>query len=42
MAALATHAALAGRLFFRERLDAFRIGGIALIAVGVALAGAFA
>jgi drug/metabolite transporter (DMT)-like permease len=32
--------ALAGRLFFRERLDAIRLGGIALITVGVALAGA--
>ncbi|MCU1245784.1 MAG: rane protein [Acidobacteria bacterium] len=32
--------ALAGRLFFRERLDAIRLGGIALITLGVALAGA--
>ena len=31
--------ALAGRAFFRERLDAMRIAGIALIAAGVALAG---
>lgn len=34
--------ALAGRLFFHERLDATRIAGFALIAVGVALAGGFA
>jgi drug/metabolite transporter (DMT)-like permease len=34
--------ALAGRLFFGERLDALRVGGMALIAVGVALAGGFA
>jgi drug/metabolite transporter (DMT)-like permease len=33
--------ALAGRVFFRERLDAARVTGIALIAVGVALAGSF-
>jgi drug/metabolite transporter (DMT)-like permease len=31
--------ALAGRVIFRERLDAARISGIALIAIGVALAG---
>jgi drug/metabolite transporter (DMT)-like permease len=34
--------ALAGRVFFRERLDATRVAGFALIAVGVALAGGFA
>jgi drug/metabolite transporter (DMT)-like permease len=34
--------ALAGRVFFRERLDATRIAGFALIAIGVALAGGFA
>ncbi|MGZ7078097.1 MAG: EamA family transporter [Thermoanaerobaculia bacterium] len=34
--------AIAGRLFFRERLDATRVAGIVLITVGVALAGAFA
>src|ERR1700694_3472594 len=33
--------ALAGRLFFRERLDAIRITAIALITIGVCLAGAF-
>jgi drug/metabolite transporter (DMT)-like permease len=31
---------LAGRLFFRERLDPMRLAGMALIALGVALAGA--
>jgi drug/metabolite transporter (DMT)-like permease len=34
--------ALAGRVFFRERLDATRIAGFVLIAIGVALAGGFA
>ncbi len=34
--------ALAGRLLFRERLDAMRVAGILLITVGVALAGALA
>lgn len=34
--------ALAGRVFFRERLDATRIAGFTLIAIGVALAGGFA
>jgi drug/metabolite transporter (DMT)-like permease len=34
--------AVAGRLFFRERLDSMRLAGIALITIGVALAGAFA
>jgi drug/metabolite transporter (DMT)-like permease len=33
--------ALAGKFVFHERLNATRIGGIALIAVGVALAGGF-
>ena len=33
--------ALAGRMFFRERLDATRIAGFALITIGVALAGGF-
>jgi drug/metabolite transporter (DMT)-like permease len=33
--------ALAGKLVFREQLTATRIAGIALIAVGVALAGGF-
>jgi drug/metabolite transporter (DMT)-like permease len=32
---------LAGRLFFRERLDRLRVAGMSLIAVGVALAGGF-
>ena len=31
--------ALAGRVFFRERLDTTRIAGFVLIAIGVALAG---
>jgi drug/metabolite transporter (DMT)-like permease len=30
---------IAGRLLFRERLDALRVGGMVLIAAGVALAG---
>ena len=34
--------ALAGKLVFGERLNATRIAGIALIAVGVALAGGWA
>lgn len=34
--------ALAGRFFFRERLDATRVAGILLITIGVALAGAMA
>ena len=34
--------ALAGRIVFAERLDATRIAGITLIAIGVALAGGFA
>ena len=34
--------AVAGRLVFGERLDALRTTGIALIAIGVALAGAAA
>jgi drug/metabolite transporter (DMT)-like permease len=34
--------ALAGRLFFHERLDLMRVAGITLITIGVALAGAFA
>ena len=33
--------AVAGKFVFRERLDAPRIAGIALIAAGVALAGGF-
>lgn len=33
---------LAGRLFFRERLDGLRIAAMWLIAIGVALAGGFA
>ena len=34
--------ALAGKVVFRERLDAARIAGFTLIAIGVALAGGFA
>lgn len=34
--------ALAGRIIFHERLDAARIAGISLIAIGVALAGTYA
>jgi len=30
---------IAGRLLFRERLDRLRVGGMILIAAGVALAG---
>lgn len=33
--------ALAGRVVFRERLDALRIGGITLVTIGVALAGIY-
>lgn len=33
--------ALAGRVVFRERLDAFRIAGISLVTIGVALAGVY-
>jgi drug/metabolite transporter (DMT)-like permease len=33
---------LAGRLLFRERLDRARVAGMALIAIGVALAGGYA
>jgi multidrug transporter EmrE-like cation transporter len=33
--------AVAGNFVYRERLDAPRIAGIALIAAGVALAGGF-
>lgn len=33
---------LAGRVFFRERLDGLRVAAMWLIAVGVALAGGFA
>jgi drug/metabolite transporter (DMT)-like permease len=33
--------ALAGKVIFRERLDAMRIAGISLITIGVVLAGAF-
>ena len=33
---------LAGRVLFQERLDAMRIAGMTLIAIGVALAGGLA
>jgi drug/metabolite transporter (DMT)-like permease len=33
---------LAGRAFFKERLDGMRIAGMTFIAIGVALAGGFA
>ncbi len=33
--------ALAGRVFFRERLDTIRVAGFLLITIGVALAGGF-
>ncbi len=33
--------ALAGRVFFHERLDKVRVAGITLVVVGVVLAGAF-
>jgi len=33
---------LAGKLLFRERLDRMRVAGMALIAIGVALAGGYA